>query len=67
MRLYYKPKENQIIQNFAFRHISQLPRETFSAFCNRVEAAGIMQSRGIRNIHCTKNEVLVTFGFGDIH
>ena len=40
MRLYYKPMENQIIRNTEFRKISQLPNETFSSFCNSVEAAG---------------------------
>ena len=40
MRLYYKPTENQIIRNAEFRKISQLPNETFSSFCNSVEAAG---------------------------
>ena len=40
MRQYYKPTENQIIRNFEFRQILQLPNKTFSAFCNRVEAAG---------------------------
>ena len=40
MRQYYKPTENQIIQNFEFQQIMQLPNETFGAFCNRAEAAG---------------------------
>ena len=40
MRLYHKPKVNQIIQNFEFRQIAQLLKETFSAFCNRLEVAG---------------------------
>ena len=40
MRQYYKPTENQIIQNFEFQQIMQLPNETFGAFCNHAEAAG---------------------------
>ena len=37
---YYKPTENPIIRNFEFRQLVQAKNETFSAFCNRVEAAG---------------------------
>ena len=40
LRPYYKPTENPIIQNFEFRQLVQAKNETFSAFCNRVEAAG---------------------------
>lgn len=40
MRLYYKPEENQIIQNSEFQQIAHLPNETFNAFCNHSEAAG---------------------------
>ena len=40
MQAYYKPTENHIIRNYEFRQLSQKPGETFSAFCNRVEAAG---------------------------
>ena len=40
MRTYYKPTENHIIRNFEFRQLEQKSGETFSAFCNRVEAAG---------------------------
>ena len=32
--------ENQIMRNFGFLQIAQLPNETISAFCNRVQAAG---------------------------
>ena len=63
MRLYYKPAENEIIRNFEFQQITyfnkiQLLNETFSTFCNCVEAAGKgytfcgckkLQSRGICN------------------
>ena len=40
MGQYHKPTENQIIQNFEFRQIIQLPNKTFGAFCTLVEAAG---------------------------
>ena len=40
LRSYYKPTENPIIRNFEFRQLVQAKNETFSAFCNRVEAAG---------------------------
>ena len=40
MRDYYKPTENSILRNFEFRQLEQLPSETFSAFCNRVEKEG---------------------------
>ena len=44
MREYYKPTENFIIRNYEFCQLSQMPNETFSAFCNRVEAAGNRKS-----------------------
>ena len=40
MREYYKPTENFIIRNYELRQLSQMPNETFPAFCNRLEAAG---------------------------
>ena len=40
LRSYYTPTENPIIRNFEFRQLAQVKNETFSAFCNRVEAAG---------------------------
>ena len=40
LRLYYKPTKNPIIRNFEFRKLVEAKHETFSAFCNRVEAAG---------------------------
>lgn len=55
---YYKPTENQLIKTFEFWKVIQLPNKTFSAICNRVEAAGKtsafcgykkLQNRGIRN------------------
>ena len=39
MQAYYKPTENHIIRNYEFRQLTQKSGETFSAFCNRVEAA----------------------------
>ena len=36
MRKYYKPTENTTLKNFQFRALTQLPQESFSAFCNRV-------------------------------
>ena len=38
MKDYYKPTENQTLQHFHFRTIAQQSDETFSRFCNRVEA-----------------------------
>ena len=35
---YYKPTENQTLKHFHFRTITQQHDETFSRFCNRVEA-----------------------------
>ena len=52
MRAYYKPTENRILRNFEFRQLTQQPRETFNAFCTRVEAEG-------KNCHfceCTGND-----------
>ena len=40
LRSYYKPTENPIIRNFEFRQLIQAKNESFSAFCNSVEAAG---------------------------
>ena len=34
---FYKPTENIVLRHFQFRSIFQLPSETFTAFCNRVE------------------------------
>ena len=39
MREYFKSTENFIIRNYEFRQLSQMPNETFCAFCNRVKAA----------------------------
>ena len=51
MRLYYKPTEHYIIRNYEFRQLTQLPNETFSAFCNRIEAAG----KTCHFCECTRN------------
>ena len=40
LRSYYTPTENHIIRNFELRQLALVKNETFSAFCNRVEAAG---------------------------
>ena len=40
MRQYYRPTENSTLRNFEFRQLTQLPSETFSAFCNRLETEG---------------------------
>ena len=40
MQAYYKPTENSTLRNYEFRQLAQLPAETFSAFCNRVEKEG---------------------------
>ena len=52
MRAYYKPTENRIIRNFEFRQITQNRRETFNAFCNRVEETG----RTCYFTNCTAND-----------
>ena len=58
MREYYKPTENFIIRNYEFRQLSQMPNETFSAFCNRVEAAG----KTCHFCECTKGCRVEEFG-----
>ena len=40
MRGYYRPTENSTLRNYEFRQMTQLPTETFSAFCNRIEKDG---------------------------
>ena len=35
---YYKPTENQTLKHFHFRTVNQIPDESFSRFCNRVES-----------------------------
>ena len=40
MRAFYKPTENSTLRNFEFRQLAQLPSETFTAFCNRIEKEG---------------------------
>ena len=40
MRAYYKPTENTTLRNYEFRQLTQLPSETFSAFCNRISKEG---------------------------
>ena len=36
VREFYKPTENPTLKNFHFREIQQSPKETFTAFANRV-------------------------------
>ena len=36
IQAYYKPTENLTLKNYKFRSLTQLPNETFTAFCNRI-------------------------------
>ena len=38
MRVFYRPTENLTLKNYHFRQIVQHEEETFTAFCNRVDA-----------------------------
>ena len=38
MREFYKPTENSTLTNFHFRQLSQNKEESFTSFCNRVDA-----------------------------
>ena len=59
LRSYYKPTENPIIPNFAFRKLVQLKNETFWAFCNRVEAAGKTCTSSECDSDCSAEEYVI--------
>ena len=61
LRSYYKPTENPIIRNFEFRQLVQAKNETFSAFCNRVEAAGKTCTFCKCNSDCSAEEYAIHY------
>ena len=59
LRSYYKPTENPIIRNVEFRQLVQVTNEIFSAFCNRVEAAGKTCTFCKRDRDCSTEEYAI--------
>ena len=59
MRQYYKPTENATLKNFHFRAITQLPHETFPAFCNRVNKEALHCQLKCNNEDCTAEEIAI--------
>ena len=59
MRQYYKPTENTTLKNFQFRTITQLPQETFPAFCNRVYKEAQHCEFKCDNDRCTAEEISI--------
>lgn len=56
---YYKPTENQTLKHFHFRTVNQIPDESFSRFCNRVESEAKHCQFKCNNENCNAEETAV--------
>lgn len=59
MKDFYKPTENQTLQNYHFRAINQSDDETFTAFCNRVTKEAKHCNFNCENRTCTAEETAI--------
>ena len=59
MKRYYKPTENTTLKNYHFRSLGQGPRETFMAFCNRVDKEAKHCGFKCNSADCTAEQTAV--------